>query len=267
MRSKCGSPRCADQPACLPRLSLEGGLARRCQATPRAAACRARASTGPSSRWQAAAARRRTRRTPLRRGASPRSPLPPRWRGSAPRPIRARSSARRTLEGRPASRRATKGPVAGRAKSVARRVRPREARARGTRRTTPRSRPAAGRTGDRSADSMGPSATPMLTRRPPGRSAPKAEAICFAELVVERMTSKPPAARRALPGSAPPTTTSCAPIAFRSADFPAWPVTAQVSSPTACESWSARWPRPPRPSTATRSPGLGSALRSPLMTV
>jgi len=48
---------------------------------------------------------------------------------------------------------------------------------------------------------MGASATPMLIIRPPSRKPPKADAICTAELVVERTMSNPPASRIAVAGS------------------------------------------------------------------
>ena len=107
----------------------------------------------------------------------------------------------------------------------------------------------------------------MFTKRPCGRRPPNAAAICFAELVVERITSAPPAACSAAPGSSPANNTSSAPNPISSALLSACPVTANVSSPTALLSCRAMCPRPPIPRTATRSPGLGSPLRRPLITV
>ena len=60
---------------------------------------------------------------------------------------------------------------------------------------------------------IGPSGTPMFTKRPPGRSPAKAAAICVAELVVERMTLAPPASFSAFPGSSPEMITASAPRA------------------------------------------------------
>ncbi len=115
---------------------------------------------------------------------------------------------------------------------------------------------------------MGPSVvTPMLISRPLRRNPPKADDTCLLEFVVDRTTSNPPASVIALPGSSPTTSTSLAPMDLSSLTLSAWPVTAQVSSPTACENCRARWPSPPSPSTATRSPGRGVALRRPLITV
>src|ERR1039458_4459007 len=109
----------------------------------------------------------------------------------------------------------------------------------------------------------GSARTPIRMMRPSGRMPFAASATADQELEVASRTSAPPAAISFSPLS----TTSSAPrsriIFSLSFDL----VTAMVSKPEALEYCRARWPRPPMPTTATRSCGLGSARRRPLQTV
>ena len=73
------------------------------------------------------------------------------------------------------------------------------------------------------------------------------------------MTSAPPIAA----SPAPSATTWSAPSLRASSGLSGEDVTATVSKPgAALLNWTARWPRPPMPSTATRSCGCGFPARS-----